>query len=131
LLLAEPEGTVQVFVEKGGMMARLLYEIVKQGKYPEYTGRLLAAFPIADFQPPKGPAAPKHNQALIEPLSDREIEIIRLVAEGLSNKEIAQRLHISVRTVKYHATNIYSKLGVDSRTQALARARGLVLTETA
>ncbi len=78
---------------------------------------------------PTASAAQQREHALIEPLSDREIETIRLVAAGLSNKEIAQRLHISVRTVKFHMTNIYGKLGVDSRTQALARARllGLIL----
>ena len=58
-----------------------------------------------------------------ETLSDREIEVLRLIAEGLTNREIADRLFISLTTVKTHTSNIYSKLGVNSRTQALVRAR--------
>ncbi len=129
LSLAEPEGIVEVLVGKGEPMARLLYEAAKQGTHADFARRLLAMFPIADTPKPTAPTAQKRGNELIEPLSDREIETIRLVAAGLSNKEIAQKLHISVRTVKFHMTNIYGKLGVDSRTQALARARllGLIL----
>jgi ATP/maltotriose-dependent transcriptional regulator MalT len=64
----------------------------------------------------------KTNQALLEPLSERELEVLGLVAQGLSNREIAQRLVLSVGTVKVHTRNIYGKLGVGSRTQALAQA---------
>ena len=129
LSLAEPEGTLEIFVGKGEPMARLLYDAAKQGTHADFARRLLAMFPMAATPLPTAPAAQQREHALIEPLSDREIETIRLVAAGLSNKEIAQRLHISVRTVKFHMTNIYGKLGVDSRTQALARARllGLIL----
>jgi ATP/maltotriose-dependent transcriptional regulator MalT len=69
----------------------------------------------------------KTNQALLEPLSERELEVLGLIARGLSNREIAQRLVLSVGTVKVHARNIYGKLGVGSRTQALARAARLKL----
>ena len=126
LSLAEPEGIIRVFVEKGASMARLLHEVARQqGAHSEFSGRLLAAFPRSDA--PQGPTStmPPGKQALIEPLRGRELEIIQLVADGLSNKEIAQRLHISLRTVKYHTTSIYGKLGVSSRTQALAAARAL------
>jgi LuxR family maltose regulon positive regulatory protein len=64
---------------------------------------------------------------LVEPLSEREIEVLRLVAEGLSNREIALRLFLSPNTVRVHTHNIYGKLGVSSRTQAVARGRALGL----
>ena len=64
----------------------------------------------------------KTNRALLEPLSERELEVLGLIAQGLSNREIAQRLVLSVGTVKVHARNIYGKLGVSTRTQALAQA---------
>ena len=69
----------------------------------------------------------KTNQTLLEPLSERELEVLGLVAQGLSNREIAQRLVLSVGTVKVHTRNIYGKLGVGSRTQALAQAARLKL----
>jgi LuxR family maltose regulon positive regulatory protein len=128
LSLAEPEGALEIFVGKGEPMARLLYEVAKQGAHADFARRLLALFPKGDTPLPTAPPAQRRAQALIEPLSDREIETIRLVAAGMSNKEIAQKLHISLRTVKFHMTNIYGKLGVDSRTQALARARLLGIT---
>jgi LuxR family maltose regulon positive regulatory protein len=62
---------------------------------------------------------------LVEPLSEREIEVLQLISEGLSNREIAQKLFLSVSTVKVHTYNTYSKLGVHSRTQAVAKARAL------
>ena len=62
---------------------------------------------------------------MLDPLSQRELEILSLIAEGLSNQEIAARLYISVRTVKFHTSNIYSKLEAESRTEAVAIARRL------
>ena len=110
-------------------MAQLLYEAAARGIAPEYVGRLLAAFPESEFEPPS--EVPKPQAGLVEPLSAREIEVLQLVAEGLSNREIAQRLFISPATVKVHNRNIYGKLGVNSRTQAIARARTLgILTPT-
>jgi LuxR family maltose regulon positive regulatory protein len=64
---------------------------------------------------------------IVEPLSQRELEVMRLLADGLSNQQIAARLYLSLRTVKFHTGNIYSKLGVKSRTEAVARARSLGL----
>jgi LuxR family maltose regulon positive regulatory protein len=69
----------------------------------------------------------KSNLALIEPLSRRELEVLQLIAAGLANKEISQRLYISVRTVKYHTTSIYMKLGVNRRREATVKARELGL----
>ena len=124
LSLAEPEGFIQVFVEEGPIMARLVYEIAEKRADRQYTGRLLAAF--ANLPQPARPQPGKDDE-IIEPLSQRELEVLRLIAEGLSNQEIAARLYLSVRTIKFHTGNIYGKLGVKSRTEAVARARALGL----
>jgi LuxR family maltose regulon positive regulatory protein len=70
------------------------------------------------------------NQPLIEPLSERELEVLDLIAAGYSNAEIAQNLYIAIGTVKRHLNNMYGKLGVSSRTQAIARARDIDLIQT-
>ena len=110
-------------------MARLLYEAAARGIAAEYAGRLLAAFDLVtkdERRKTKLPALSK-AEGLVEPLSERELEVLTLIAEGLSNREIAGRLLISLSTVKGHTANIYGKLGVHSRTQAAARARNLGL----
>ncbi len=125
LAMAEPEGFALLFLEEGAAMARLLYEAAQRGIAPEYVGRLLAAFPDAALMPASQIQRPATGTNLIEPLTQREIEVLRLIAEGLANREIAQRLVISPDTVKVHTRNIYGKLGVKKRTQAVAKARGL------
>jgi LuxR family maltose regulon positive regulatory protein len=121
LRLAEPEGYVHLFVDEGPPMARLLYQVAEHGIMPEYTGKLLAAFD----KPGTAPVSRKRPADLVEPLSAREAEVLQLIAEGMSNQEIAQKLILSPGTVKVHTRNIYEKLGVSSRTQAIARARAL------
>jgi len=125
LVLAEPGGYIRIFLDEGPPMAHLLYEAVKRNISPDYTSRLLAAFPVA--QPEQ--AGPSKTQApqseLVEPLSERELEVLQLIAEGLTNQEISSRLFLSLNTVKVHTRNIYSKLGAHSRTQAVARAGAL------
>jgi LuxR family maltose regulon positive regulatory protein len=112
LALAEPGGFVRTFVDEGAPMARLLSHAAARGIAPHYAGKLLAAF---DAQP------------LVEPLSRRELEILRLVAEGLSNDEICARLFLALDTVKGHNRKIFEKLQVRRRTEAVARARELGL----
>jgi ATP/maltotriose-dependent transcriptional regulator MalT len=87
----------------------------------------LAAFPDTD---PERTTSPKNQTELIEPLSERELEVLQLIADGLKNQEIANRLYLSLHTVKIHARRIYAKLGVSSRTQAAAKAKSLgILTD--
>jgi LuxR family maltose regulon positive regulatory protein len=122
---AEPEGYIRVFVDEGEPMAKLLAVAIQKGIHPKYASRLLAAFPdSSQLQLTKADFL-KHDLNLVEPLSGHEIEILQLIAAGLTNKEIAQKLYISVRTVKFHTGNLFGKLGVKSRTEAIARAHTL------
>jgi len=130
LSLAEPAGYVRTFVDEGKPMAQLLYQAASRGIAPDYAGRLLAAFGEEagdDKGVAGGAGAPlgAGTTSLVEPLSKRELEVLELIADGLSNQEIGRRLVISLRTVKWHASNVYGKLGVKNRTQAVAKARTL------
>jgi len=121
LEMAEPAGYIRLFIDEGKPMAHLLYEAVANNISPGYANRLLG-----EFEPRLKDGIPsKKLPAFIEPLSDRELEVLVLIAEGLSNQEVAQQLFISLRTVKWHTTNIYQKLNVKNRTQAVNKARGL------
>jgi LuxR family maltose regulon positive regulatory protein len=131
LQLAEPEGYVRLFADEGQPMARLLFEVAKSGVAPRYVRRLLAAYdrPGAGGARPRsgGPSQPPSSAALVEPLTAREQEVLQLLAEGRSNAEIAERLFISLPTVKSHTSNLYGKLGVHSRREAVAQAQILGL----
>jgi LuxR family transcriptional regulator, maltose regulon positive regulatory protein len=129
LTLAEPEGYVRIFVDEGRPMARLLTDAASRGIMPDYTARLLAAFEAEEHKSAVGSHlshAPL-DQSLIEPLSQRELEVLQLIAQGLSNREIGERLFLAVITVKGHNRNIFRKLQVRRRTEAVARARELGL----
>jgi LuxR family maltose regulon positive regulatory protein len=121
LSLAEPEGYVRTFVDEGQPMGRLLRRALTQGILPGYTSRLLGA--LGESVQPAPPAV----QALVEPLTERELEVLRLIAGGLSNREIAQELVVAVSTVKTHINHIYGKLDAKSRIQAVAKAQALDL----
>jgi LuxR family maltose regulon positive regulatory protein len=125
LTFAEPGGFIRIFVDEGPPMAHLLYEALARGIAPDYVHRLLSAFPDAKPEPASPPSTQASKSDLIEPLSEREIEVLELVAEGLSNQEIASRLFLSQHTIKAHTRNIYGKLDVHSRTEAVARCRAL------
>lgn len=133
LVLAEPEGYVQLFVDESAVMVELLRTVGRRGSAGHlrpYLSRLLA--PCAETQgtaPPEPVAAPARPPAsrLIEPLTEREQAVLRLVAEGAANEQIATTLVISIHTVRKHVSNILAKLAVASRTEAVARARQLGL----
>jgi LuxR family transcriptional regulator, maltose regulon positive regulatory protein len=96
----------------------------EDGKQKRYVSQLLAAF---DGLEKESQPSALNPQSLVEPLSERELEVLQLVAEGFSNREIAERLYLALPTVKGHNRNIYSKLQVNRRTEAVARARALGL----
>jgi LuxR family transcriptional regulator, maltose regulon positive regulatory protein len=124
-VLAEPEAYIRLFVDEGPSMLILLRQAYARSRVPAYVATLLSVFgeqhasdlPLASARP--GPLA--------EPLTEREGEVLHLLLEGASNREIARRLVLSVNTVKRHVYNLCGKLGVQSRTQAIARARALNL----
>ena len=132
LALAEPEGYVQVFVDAGAPLAALLRQTTSLRAAPAYVRRLLDAFdrataseepPVTTEEPPAIPGPPP----LVEPLTPREMEVLRLMAAGLSNREIADELVLAIGTVKAHLHNIYGKLDMQGRMQAASRARELGL----
>jgi LuxR family maltose regulon positive regulatory protein len=136
LALGEPEGYVRIFVEEGEPMAQLLRRLASRparstesgGCSAEYLATLLAAFGAPGGRElPTGAERAGRSAALIEPLSERERQVLRLMAEGLTNEQIAARLIIALGTVKAHVHNISGKLGAQNRAHAVARARELDL----
>jgi LuxR family maltose regulon positive regulatory protein len=129
LRVAEPEGFIRIFVDEGPLMAKLLYEALSREISPVFVQKLLAAFP--EVKPEKELSSKPVNpdDEWIEPLSERELEVLQLIAEGLSRQEVAESLFLSLNTVKTHTRNIYSKLGVNNQMQAVGKARGLGLLD--
>ncbi len=126
LALAEPSGALRTFLDEGAPMFRLLSEALAQGMMPDYTGKLLAVLE-AETQRMGDRSALSSAIPLVEPLSPRELEVLQLIAQGLSNDEIGKRLFLALDTVKGHNRRIYDKLQVQRRTEAVARARALGL----
>jgi LuxR family maltose regulon positive regulatory protein len=137
LILAEPEGYVRSFVDEGAPLAALLRAAAVCSSAPAYVARLLAAFPSSELrvlcdeldidQAPTQNAKLRTQNVPVEPLSERQLAVLRLMAAGRSNQEIAKQLVITLNTVKKHSSNLFLKLDVTSRTQAIARARDLGL----
>ncbi|MEO0407435.1 MAG: LuxR C-terminal-related transcriptional regulator [Cyanobacteria bacterium P01_A01_bin.135] len=134
LNLAEPEGYVRVFAEQGTPMARLLQQALTRGITPTYTQRLLTALETwgqpskATSSPPVSLSSSKGSPSpLIEPLSQRELEVLRLLTTELSGPEIARELVVALSTVRTHTKRIYSKLNVTNRRAAVKRAAELDL----
>jgi LuxR family maltose regulon positive regulatory protein len=125
LALAEPDGFIRTFVDEGLPMAQLLSEAASRGVNQNYIGKLLAAFESETKD--KGRTAEPSLSSLVEPLSQRELEVLRLIAEGFSNQEICERLFLALDTVKGHNRRIFNKLQVQRRTEAIGRARELGL----
>ena len=130
LILAQPGGFIRAFVDLGPAMAGLLERLPRQGLAAEYVDRILRAFvaaPPVALPPSQVRRLPPHQANLVEPLSSRELEILELLAQRLSAKEIGQRLVIAEGTVKRHIANIYQKLAVNKRGEAVAAAIALGL----
>jgi LuxR family maltose regulon positive regulatory protein len=132
LSIAESGGFVRILVDEGEPMLRLLRQAATRGIAPEYVSKLVAAFeqPVHHG----GVASPAHPhrrpplvQPLAEPLSEREFDVLRLLATGLSNPEIAQQLYVATSTVRSHLKSIYGKLNVHKRWDAVRRAEELGL----
>jgi len=127
LALAAPGGLIRLFVDEGPLMAQLLSEAEAIGMMPDYTGKLLAVLEADAQKREHTSSLPPPAQPLIEPLSPRELEVLHLMAAGLSNQEMCERLFLALSTVKGHNRNIFGKLQVQRRTEAVARARELRL----
>jgi LuxR family maltose regulon positive regulatory protein len=127
--LAEAGGYLRVFVDEGEPLYALLYRAAQKGIHPQYCMRVLMEAE-KDAKVSKGimkEGDMEESIDMVEPLSDREIEVLKYIAQGFTNQEVAQELVLSLYTVKSHARNIYSKLGVKNRTEAVSRARLLGL----
>ena len=120
LALAEPEGYVRIFVDEGAPIAVLLEAAAERGISPRHVRRLLSAFGNTEDRTPA-------KQDLIERLSERELDVLRLLATDLDGPDIARELVVSLNTVRTHTKNIYAKLGVNNRRAAVRRAEELEL----
>jgi len=132
LNLAEPGGFIRLFVDLGPQLVNLLGQLIEQNVAVDYIGRILDAFKEDEHSAMQGESdhltvqtIRKNTQPLAEPLSNRELEVLELLAQRFRNKEIAEKLFISPETVKKHLHNIYGKLNVGSRRQAVDKSQKL------
>jgi LuxR family maltose regulon positive regulatory protein len=134
LTLAERQGYIRMFVDEGPAMAQLLQEALARGILPGYVEKLLAAFPERLEARDLGLADAAQSSSLkslasdlVEPLSERELDVLRLLGTDLSGPDIARELMVSLNTLRTHTKNIYDKLGVNNRRAAVHRAEELKL----
>jgi LuxR family maltose regulon positive regulatory protein len=129
LVLVEPEGYVRLFADEGRPMGALLRQAASRGVLPTYVGQLLAAMGVSEESAPAPSAvvSPVRPAVPLDPLSRRELEVLRLLSTDLTGPEIAAELVVSVNTVKTHIKRIYSKLDAHSRYEAVTRAKDLSL----
>jgi LuxR family transcriptional regulator, maltose regulon positive regulatory protein len=127
LNLAQQGGYVRLFLEMGEPVRSLLEEAAPGDTRAEYAASLLSALDGARSLEARGAAVPASPPALVEVLTGRELQVLRLICEGCSNQQIATALIVSVNTIKKHTSNIYAKLGVRSRAQAVIRAQEIEL----
>jgi LuxR family maltose regulon positive regulatory protein len=120
ITLTQPEGYIRMYIDEGEPMENLLRLAITKGVSKPYVNKLLAAFRETEI-------VSLPSTQLVDPLSDRELEVLRLIADGLSNREIAEKLIVAVSTIKTHVNHIYRKLDVNSRTQAIAKSQQLGL----
>jgi LuxR family transcriptional regulator, maltose regulon positive regulatory protein len=127
LALAEPGGFVRIFVDEGEAMRVLIEKQSRNRDHPlsGYAAKLLAAFPNQWLS--ESPPTSNKKADMIEPLSERELEVLRLLRSELSGPEIAQQLIVSLNTLRTHTKNIFNKLGVNNRRAAVRRAEELEL----
>jgi LuxR family maltose regulon positive regulatory protein len=123
--LGQPDNFIRTYVDMGPDMARLLYQLAEGGLEPVYLARVLAAFDESAMDDPLKSKESVSTTLMVEPLTQRELEILKLLNAGQSNQEIAQALVISPLTVKRHVSNIYTKLGVSGRLKAVTKAKAL------
>ncbi|MEW6265885.1 MAG: LuxR C-terminal-related transcriptional regulator [Thermodesulfobacteriota bacterium] len=124
LSLAEPEGYIRTFVDQGPAMKELLRVLADGNEASTYAARLIEVFPKDREEEKKGPV---RAGALVEPLTEREVAILRRMSVLFSNKEIAEDLHLSLNTIKWYVKNIFGKLAVENRREAVSKARDLGL----
>jgi LuxR family maltose regulon positive regulatory protein len=124
LLMAEPEGYLRIFINAGAAVLPLLHKALLDDITPGYTARLIGELEQIH---PLQPVRPRTAGILIEPLSNREMEVLQLLSQGCSDKKIAEALVIAPETVHKHLKNIYGKLAVHNRTEAVSRALQLAL----
>jgi LuxR family transcriptional regulator, maltose regulon positive regulatory protein len=120
LALAEPEGYVRIFVDEGPRMAELLQAAVKRGIAIDYVRALLPRFGAAEQR-----ARSEQPSSEVEPLSERELDVLRLLASALDGPDIARELTVSLSTMRTHTRSIFNKLGVNNRREAVRRAEEL------
>ncbi len=124
LKFGQQQGYFRIFLEEGQEIVPILVEARKRKIFPGYSQKILSALTGKE-----GPKKEKEPSPLVEPLSEREMEILILISQGKSNQEIASSLFVSLNTVKWHATNIYGKLSAQNRTEAVAKAKELKIID--